>query len=171
MKQISIKFIYEAKYPFLLNKRESTGLKYVNDSKAFIEYSNHMDDIYENIEEGNPNNEMITDMHSNENLNKIVTALFIRGRKWNISLAFITQSCFKVPKDVRLNTTHFFIRKIPNERELKQIAYNRSFDVVSKDFINLCKKCIAKPYSFSVIDANLASDNLSRFRKNLLERI
>ena len=65
---------------------------------------------------------MTADMIHNKKLDSIVTELFIRGRRLNISLAFITQSYFKVPKDVRLNTTHFFIAKIPNRRELKQIA-------------------------------------------------
>ena len=62
--------------------------------------------------------DMIADMIHNKNSNSIVTELFIRARKLNISLVFITQSYFKVPKDVRLNTTHFFIMKIPNKREL-----------------------------------------------------
>ena len=82
-----------------------------------------MDNIYKNIEEYNPNkkrkilivfDDMIADMLSNKKLNSIVTELFIRGRRLNISLVFITQSHFKVPKDVRLNTTHFFVMKIPN---------------------------------------------------------
>ena len=99
---------YEAKYQFLINKRESTGLKHFNDSKAFIEYSNDMDDIYKNIEEYNPNkkrkilivfDDMIADMLSNKKLNPVVTELFIRGRKLNISL-------FAVPKNIRLNSTH-----------------------------------------------------------------
>ena len=125
---------FEAKYKFLINKRESRGLKYSNDSKVFIEYSNDMDDIYKNIEEYKPNrkrknlivfDDMIADMHYNDKLNKIVTDLFItRGRKLNIHVVFITQSHFKVPKVVRLNTTHFFIMNIPNNRELKQIVYN-----------------------------------------------
>ena len=67
---------------------------------------------------------MIADMIHNKKLNSIVTELFIRGRKLNIFLVFITQSYFKVPKDVRLNTSHVFIAKIPNKRELQQIAIN-----------------------------------------------
>ena len=164
----------------LINKREYTGLKHFNDSKAFIEYSNDMDDIYKNIEEYNPNkkrkilivfDDMIADMLSNKKLNPIVTELFIRGRKLNISLVFITQSYFAVPKNIRLNSTHYFIMKIPNKQELQQIAFNHSSDIDFKDFMNLYKKCTAKPYSFLVIDATLASDNPLRFRKNLLERI
>ena len=89
---------------------------------------------------------MIADMINNKKLNSIVTELFIRGRKQNISLVFITQSYFKVPKDVRLNTTHFFIMKIPNKRELQQIAINHSSDINNKDFINIYKKWTDKPH-------------------------
>ena len=112
---------------------------------------------------------MIADMINNKELNSIVTELFIRGRKLNISLVFITQSYFKVPKDVRLNTTHFFIMKIPNKRELQQIALSHSSDIDFKDFIKIYKKCIAEPYSFLVNDATLASDNVLGFRKNISE--
>ena len=81
--------------------------------------------------------DMIADMMSNNKLNSIVIELFIRGRKLNISLVFITQSYFKLPKEVRLNTTHFFIAKISNKRELQQIAINRSSEIDFKDFINI----------------------------------
>ena len=93
--------------------------------------------------------------------------MFIRGRKLNISIVFITQSYFKVPKDVRLNSAPFFIMKIPNKRELQKIALNHSSDISSKDFIKIHKKCTAEPYYFLVNDATLASDNPLRFRKNL----
>ena len=101
----------------------------------------------------------------------ILTELFIRGTKLNISFVFITQSYFAVPKNIRLNSRHYFIMKFPNKWELQQITFNNSSDIDFKDFINLYKKCTAKPYSFLVIDATLASDNPSRFRKNLLDRI
>ena len=129
---------YEDKYQYLINKRESVGLKHFNDPKAFIEYSNDMHDVYRNIDDYNPDKEnkilrvfddMIADMIHIKKLNSIVTELFIRGRKLNISLVFITQSYFKVPKDVRLNTTHFFIANTPNNRELQQIAINHSSDI------------------------------------------
>ena len=107
-------------------------------------------------------------MISNNKLNPIVTELFIRGRKVNISIVFITQSYFKVPKDVRLNSTHFFFMKILNKRELQQIALNHSSDVNFKDFMNIYKKCTAEPYFFSVNNTTLASDDPLRFRKNLL---
>ena len=112
---------------------------------------------------------MIVDLINNKNLNSIVTELFIRGRKLNISLVFITQSYFKFPKDVRLNTTHFFIAKIPNKRELQEIAINHSSDISTKDFANIYRECTAEPYSFLVNDTTLASDNPLRFRKLFLK--
>ena len=108
---------------------------------------------------------MIADKIHNKKLNSIVTELFIRGRKLNISLVFITQSYFKVPKDVRLNTSHFFIAKIPNKRELQQIAINHSSDINTKDFANIYRKCTDEPYYFLVIDTMLASNNPLRLRK------
>ena len=106
-------------------------------------------------------------MINNKKLNSTVTGLFIRGGKPNISLVFITQSYFKVPKEVRLNTTHFFIMKIPNKRELQQIAVSHSSDIDFKDFINIYKKCTDEPYSFLFSDITLSSDAPLRFRKNL----
>ena len=106
-------------------------------------------------------------MIKNKELNSIVTELFIRGRKLNISLVFITQSYFEVPKDVRLNTSHFCIMKIANKRELQQIAINHSSDINTGDIIEIYRKCTDKPYSFLVIDTTLSSNNRLRFRKNL----
>ena len=135
-----------------------------------------MQDVYKDIDEYDIDKEgkilvafddMIADMINNKKLNSTVTELFIKRRKLNISLVFITQSYFKVPKDVRLNTTHFFIMKIPNKRELQQIAINHSSDINTKDFANIYRKCTAEPYSFLVNDTTLASDNPLRFRKNL----
>ena len=170
--------MHEAKYQYLINTREKIGIDHFNDSKAFIEYSNDMRDVYKNVNYYNPDKEnkilivfhdMIADMINNKNLNPIVTELFIRGRKLNIFLVFITQSYFKVPKDVRLNTSHFFIAKIPNKRELQQIAINHSSDINTKDFTNIYRKCTAEPYSFLVNDTTLASDNPLRFRNLFLE--
>ena len=166
---------YEKKYQYLINKREKVRLNHFNDPKAFMEYSNYMQDVYNNIEDYNPIkkrkilivfDDMIADMINNK-LNPIVMELFIRGRKLNISIVFIMQSYFKVPKDVRLNSTHFFIMKIPNKRELQQIALNHSSDIDFKDFMNIYKKCAAEPYSFLVNDTTLPSDDPLRFRKNL----
>ena len=151
---------YKAKYQYLIKIRENVGIDNFNDPKAYIEYSNDMHDIYKSIDDYNPDG---------DNKNLIVTGLFIRGRKLNISLVFITQSYFKVPKDVRLNTTHFFIAKIPNKRELQQIAINHSSDINTKDFANIYRKCTAEPYSFLVNDTTLASDNPLRFRKNIFK--
>ena len=125
-----------------------------------------------NIEDYNPNkkrkilivfDDMIADMINNKKLNPAVTESFIRGRKLNISIAFITQSYFKVPKDVRLNSTHFFITKIPNKRELQQTVLSHSSDIDFRDFMKIYEKCTAEPYSFLVNDTTLPSDNPLRF--------
>ena len=112
---------------------------------------------------------MIADMINNKKLNPIVTELLITGRKLNISIVFITQFYFKLLKDFRLNSTHFFIMKILNKRELQQIAVNHSSDIDFKSFLKIYKKCTAEPYSFLVNDTTLPSDDPLRFRKNLLE--
>ena len=99
---------YEAKYQYLINKREKVGLDHFNDPKAFIEYLNDMLDVYKNIEDYNPDkkrkllivfDDMVAEIINNKKLNPIVTELFIRGRKLNISIVFITQSYFRVLKD------------------------------------------------------------------------
>ena len=130
---------YKAKYQYLIKIRENVGIDNFNDPKAYIEYSNDMHDIYKSIDDYNPDG---------DNKNLIVTGLFIRGRKLNISLVFITQSYFKVPKDVRLNTTHFFIAKFPNKRELQQIARNHSSDVRTEDFINIYRNALVNHIRF-----------------------
>ena len=114
-----------------------------------------MHSVYKNIDNYNLNKEnkilivfddLIADMINNKKLNSIVTELFIRCRKLNISTVFISQSYFKVPKDVRNNSTHFFIMKIPNKRELMQIPINQSSDINTKDFIGIYRKCTDKPF-------------------------
>ena len=105
---------------------------------------------------------MIADMINNKKLK-------LRGRKLGISIVFITQSYFKVPKDVRLNYTYFFIMKIPNKRELQQIDLNHSSDIDFKDFMKIHKKCTTESYSFLVNDTTLPSDDPLRFRKNILK--
>ena len=123
-----------------------------------MEYSNDMLDVYKNIENYNPDkkrnvlivfDDMIADMINNKKLNSVVIERFY---------FFITQSYFKVPKDVRLNSTHFSIMKIPNKRELQQIALNHSSDIDFKDFMKTL-----------VNDTTLPSDNPLRFRKNLFK--
>ena len=164
----------------LINKREGVEIKHFNDSEAFIEYSNDMDNIYENTEEYNPYkrreimiifDDMIADVLSYKNLNPTIKKLFIIGRKLNISLAFITQSYFVVRKIIILNSTHYFIMKIPKKWELQQIAFNHSSDIDFQDVMNLYRKYNTKPYSFLMIDTAFASDSCSHFRKNILERI
>ena len=93
--------------------------------------------------------------------------MFIRERKLNISITFITQSYFKVPKDVTLSSTNYSIMKIPNKRELQQIAINHSSNIDFKGFIKIYKKFTVEPYSFLVNDTTLPSDIPLRFRKNL----
>ena len=157
---------YETKYQYLNNKREKVELDHFNNHKAFIEYSNDVQDVYKNIEEYNLGNkrkvliafdDMIPEMINNKKLNPVVTELFIRGRKLNISIVFITKSYFIVPKEV------------PNKRERQQIALNHSSDIDFKDFMKIYKKYTAEPYHFLINDTTLPSDNPLRFRKNLLE--
>ena len=152
------------------------GLDHFDDDKAFTKYSNDMQDIYKNIEGYNLGkkrkilivfDDMIADMINDKKLNPIVTELFIRGRKLNISIVFTTQSYFKVPKDVRLNSTHFFIMKILNKRELQQTALNHSSDIDFKDFMKIYKERTKEPYSFLLNDTILQSGNPLKFRYNL----
>ena len=109
-----------------------------------------MDDINKNIEEYTWNkklkilmgfDDLIANMLSNKKLNPVVTELFIRGRKLNVSLVFIKQSYFTVPKDIRLNSTPYFIMKIPSKKEFQQIPFNNSSDIIFQDFMNRYKKC------------------------------
>ena len=168
---------YEKKIQYLINKRERVGLNHFNDPKAFMEYSNNMQDVYKNIEDYNPIkkriilivfDDMIADMINNNKLNPVVTELFIRGRKLDISIVFITQSYFKVPKDVRLNSTHFFIMKIPNKREHQQIALNLSSDIDFKDFMNIYKKCTTEPYYF-LANETTKNDQVKLINMNILQ--
>ena len=110
-------------------------------------------------------------MIQNKKLNSIITELFNREKKLNVSLVFITQSYFKVPKDVRLNTTHFFISKMFIKRELQQIAINQWSGINTENFVNIYEKCTAEPYYFFFYDTTRASDNPLRLRKNLFEHI
>ena len=125
------KDLREPKYEFLIKKCENVGIKHFSDPNAFIECSNTMDDVYENIDDYNPNrkrkilivfDDMIADIMTNKKFQAIIKELFIRCRKLNISLVFITQSYFSVPKDVRLNSKRFLIMKINNRKELQNIA-------------------------------------------------
>ena len=146
----------------LIHERENVGTKKLKTPKAFIDYSQTID-VYENLEDYNPTKkrkvlivfgDMIVDIGANKKLSPIVTELFLRGRKRNISFVFISQSYFKVPKTIRLNATHYLIMKIPIKRELQQIASNHLSDIDFKDFMKLYKDYTKEPYSFLVKDTN-----------------
>ena len=137
------KDLEEPKYQFLIEQRENAGIKNLNDPNAFIEYLNIMDDVYSNIDDYNPErkikvlivfDDMIADIMTNKKFQAIIKELFIRCKKMNISLAFISQSYFSVPKEVRLNSTHYLIMRIHTRRELQQIAINHSADIDYKTF-------------------------------------
>ena len=147
----------EPKHQLLIEKRENAGIKNFNDPNAFIEYSNTMDDVYDNIDDYNSKrkrkvlivfDDMIADIMTKKKFHAIIKELFIRCRKLNISLVFITQSYFSVPKEVRLNLTHYLIMKIHNRKELQQIAINHSADIAYKDFLKIYRNCTKEPYSF-----------------------
>ena len=108
-------------------------------------------------------------MINNKKLNPVVTELFLEAENVICLFFFITKSYFKVPKEVRLNTAHIFIMKIPNKRELQQIALSNSSEIDFKDFIKIYKKYTAEPYYFLVNDTTLPSDNPLRFRKIVSE--
>ena len=112
---------------------------------------------------------MIADIMTNKKFKAIIKELFIRCRKLNISLVFITQSYFSVPKDVRLNSTHYLIMKINNKRELQNIAINHSADIDYQDFIKIYRECTREPYKFLTIDTTLPTSDPLRFRKNWYE--
>ena len=122
-----------------------------------IQCLNTMDDVYENIDDYNPNrkrkilivfDDMIADIMTNKKFQAIIKELFIRCRKLNISLVFITQSYFSVPKDVRLNSTHYLIMKINSKRELQNIAINHSANIDYKDFMKIYRECTKKTFFF-----------------------
>ena len=111
----------------LINGRENVGIKKLKNPKVFIDYSQTIDDVYENLEDYNPTkkrvvlivfDDKIANIESNKKVRPIVTELNLRGRKSNISLVFVSQSYFKVSKTIILNATRYFIMKIPNKREL-----------------------------------------------------
>ena len=141
---------------------------------------NTMNDVYENIDDYNPNrrrkiliffDNMIADIMANKKFQSIIKELFVRYRKLNISLVFITQSYFSLPKDVRLNSTHYLITKINNKRELQNIAFNHSTNIDYQDFMKIYRECTREAYSFLTIDTALSSSNPLRFRKNLLDTL
>ena len=141
-----------------------------------------MDDVYENIHDYNSRrkrkiliifDDMIADIMTNERFQAIIKELFSRCRKVNISLVFITQSYFSVPKDIRLrkilNSIDYLIMKINNKRELQNIAINHSAYTDYQDFIKIYRGCTKEPYNFLTIDTTLPASNPLRFRKNLFD--
>ena len=155
------KDLEEPKYQYFIDKREQAGIKNLNDPTAFIEYSNNMDDIYVDINDYNPKrkrkilivfDDMISHVTSDKKAQSVLKELFIRCRKLNISLCFLAQSYFFVPKDVRLNCTHYMSFKVNNKRELQSIAINHSVDIDYNEFQKVCRNCTKEPYSFLTIN-------------------
>ena len=174
------KDLSESKYEHLINNRENAGIKHLNDSKAFIDCSNTMDDVYENIDDYNLNrkrkiliafDDMIAEIMTNKTFQSIIKELFIRYRKIDISLVFITQSYFPVTKDVRLNSKHYLIMKINNKRELQNIAINHSADIDYKDYIKMYREYTKEPYNLLTIDTTLPPTTPLRFRKKLFDTL
>ena len=168
----------EKKYQYLINKREQAGIKNLNDPHAFIEYSNDMNDVLDDINNYNKNrdkkvliifDDMIADIMRSEKFKAIVKELFIRCRKLNISIVFIAQSYFRTPKDARLNSTQYILMKIGNKRELKIIAEENSGHLDFKDFLKIYNYCTKEPYSFMMIDTRPTAR--VTFKKNSDERI
>ena len=166
--------INKIKYQLLNHGGEEVGIKKLKNQKAFNYYSQISDNVYENLEDYNLTqkekvlimfDDKTADIKSNKTLNRIVTELFLRRRKLNISFVFISKSYFKVPKTKRLNATHSFITKILNKRELQQIASNHSSDIDFKDFMKFYKDYTKEPYLFLANGTTLSLDNPLRFRK------
>ena len=167
------KDLEEPKYQFLIDKREKAGLKNSKDKNVLIEHSNTTDNIYDDINDYNKKrrknvmivfDDIIPHVMSNKKAQQILKELFIWCRKLNISLCFLTQSYFSVPKDVRLNCTHYIIFKLNNKRELQNIAVNHSAAIDYKDFVEICRDCTKEPYDFLTIDTTQPVDK--RFKKN-----
>ena len=151
------KDLSKPKYKFLIKKRENAGIKHLSDPNAFIECSNTMDDLYENIDDYNLSrkrkiliafDDMIADIVANKKFQSIIKDLFIRCRKLNISLVYITQPYFSVPKGVRLNSRHYLIMKISKKTELQNIATDHSADIDYKDFVKIYRECTEKTCFF-----------------------
>ena len=166
------------KYQFLINKREQAGIKSLNDPHAFIEYSNDMNDVLDDINNYNKNidkkvliifDDMIADIIRSETFKAIVKELFIRCRKLNISIVFIRQSYFRTPKDATLNSTHYILMKIGNKKELKSIAEENSGHLDFKDVLKIYNYCTKDPYSFMLVDTRPTAR--VTFKKNFDEPI
>ena len=170
--------IHEPKHEYLINKREQTGIKNLNDPHDFIEYSDDMNDVLDDINDCNKNrdkkvlivfDDMIADIEYNKNFKQIIKELFYRARKINASIVFIPQSYFRALKDARLNSTHYIIMKINNKKELKRIAEEKSGHLDYKDFLKMYSYRTEEPYSFMIIDARPTAT--IPFKKNLDDMI
>ena len=157
------KDLNKPKFELLIKKRVNAGIKSLNDPNAFIEYSNTMDDVYDNIDDYNSKrkrkvlivfDDMIADITTNKRFQAIIKEFFIRCRKLMFHL-YLLQSYFSVRKEVRLNSTHYLIMKIHHRRELQQIAINHSVDIDYKDFLKIYKNCTKESYSFLTITTTL----------------
>ena len=166
--------IHEPKYEYLINKREQAVIKKLNDAKAFIEYSDDMENVLDDINSYNKNrdkkvlivfDDIIADIEYHKNFKRIVKELFYRARKTNISIVFITQSYFRALKDARLNSAHHILMKIGNKKELKSIAEEKSGHLDYKHFLKMYNYCTSEPYSFLTIDARPTATLV--FRTNL----
>ena len=171
-----IKDPLESKYQLLINVRQKLVIKNLKNPKAFIDYSQTIGDVYENLEDYNATNKMImlivfdyviAYIWSNKILSPILNKLFLRRTKPINSLVFILQSYFEVHLTIRLNATRYFIIRIPNKRELQQISSGHSSDNHFKEFVKLYKDYTEEPNSFLVNDTISSTDNPLRFRKNL----
>ena len=114
---------------------------------------------------------MFADIMTNRRFPAIIKELFVRCRKLNISLVFIIRSYCPVPKDVRLNSTHYLIMKINSKRELQNVAINHSADIDYKDFMRIYRECTKEPLNFLTIDTTLPASDPLRFRKNLFDSL
>ena len=137
------KDLAEPKYEYLINKREPAGIKNLDDPHAFIEYSDNMNDVLNDINNNNKNrdkkvlivfDDMIADIEYNKKFKRIIKELFYRARKINVSIVFITQSYFRALKDARLISTHYLLMKIGNKKELKRMAEEKSSHLDLKIF-------------------------------------
>ena len=147
------KDLYEPKYECLINNREQAGIKNLNDPHAFIEYSDNMNDVLDDINNYNKNRDK-----------KVLIVSDNRARKINVSsIVFITQSYFRALKDARLNSTHYILMKIGNKKELKRIAEEKS-----KDFLKIYNYCTREPYSFMLIDTRPTAS--VTFKKKLMNQ-
>ena len=156
------KDIHEPKYEYLITKRVQAGIKNLNDPNAFIEYSDDMNDVLDDINNYNKSRDkkvlivfenMIADIEYNKNFKRIIKELFYRACKINVSIVFITQSYLRALKDARLNSTHYIIMKINNKKELKRIAEEKSGHLDYKDFLKMYNYFTEEPYSFMTKDA------------------